>query len=81
MLSIGLLAIYGFLFSIGSAQTTSSTASSSPSSTSSAAISTHTVSVGAAGLVFTPDQLTAAVGDIIGKNIIAQYGVSYLISQ
>ncbi|KAF4635565.1 hypothetical protein G7Y89_g2531 [Cudoniella acicularis] len=40
-------------------------AQGSASSTSSAAVPTHTISVGATGLVFTPNSVTASVGDII----------------
>ncbi|CAL3962094.1 unnamed protein product [Diplocarpon coronariae] len=37
----------------------------SPSSTSSAAVATHSVNVGATGHHFTPDSLTANIGDIV----------------
>ncbi|KAH9221529.1 hypothetical protein DL95DRAFT_455361 [Leptodontidium sp. 2 PMI_412] len=50
-----------FAAHLGHAQTFTS----SPSSTSSAPAATHSVNVGAAGLVFTPNSLTANVGDIV----------------
>ncbi|KAH7417255.1 hypothetical protein BKA64DRAFT_295026 [Cadophora sp. MPI-SDFR-AT-0126] len=50
-----------FAVHLGHAQTLSSF----PSSTSSAPAATHSVNVGAAGLVFTPNSLTASVGDTV----------------
>lgn len=49
----------------GSGSKSSSSAASSASSTSSAAAGVHTVDVGKSGLSFSPNSLTAAVGDQI----------------
>ncbi|KAH7364289.1 hypothetical protein BKA65DRAFT_134025 [Rhexocercosporidium sp. MPI-PUGE-AT-0058] len=61
MLSFANLGLLLFAAHLGYAQTFSS----SPSTTSSAPASTHSVNVGAAGLVFTPNSLTAKIGDIV----------------
>ncbi|PVH88243.1 hypothetical protein DL98DRAFT_648400 [Cadophora sp. DSE1049] len=61
MLRLAHLGFVLFVTHLGHAQTLSSF----PSSTSSAPAATHSVNVGAAGLVFTPDSLTANVGDTV----------------
>ena len=45
----------------------SSAKSTAPSSPSSSAAATHTVSVGADGINYTPNQLNASAGDIVRK--------------
>lgn len=66
--AVGLLFLLGAVAQAAALQPRASTTSTSSATSTSTSIVTHTVSAGKdASFVFSPDSITANVGDIIGK--------------